>query len=389
MPTNDLPQQEHSLPAATDGGGRVEIPIKVRIVGTPSGADLDRLTESVARAVAKQLRAARPAGLLFAAALSDVAEANVGAPPMPKKTVPQSIRTPRESDRPDTPGQSAGLGALGRVRHQAAKAATADEMSAAQADRNEIVAAAAAVLDARSAGIAEFVDSIAHQLKAITATADGEPLPAHLSVGMARILQRMVDKARQRQTEKPDFRIIQLTGKNGGHPSGGRLLDIDRYNGFRIDFQHGGEAVRAVTQFYADMLDVPLFGPPASGVTPVPVGTRFSLGLTRNPRMARTGANLDAADKRKRKYYDTSAPGHPILLPQFRYRDFFFPRETPQPHETKPPTMPGGGTIEGAISALAPQAKTIFERLQAGDTGGLLKSLFPDGVDHLHVQIEK
>ncbi|MGY2060693.1 hypothetical protein ACW9HQ_38005, partial [Nocardia gipuzkoensis] len=41
--------------------GSTVIPVKVRIIGTPSAADLDKLTETVAAAVRKQLRAANAA----------------------------------------------------------------------------------------------------------------------------------------------------------------------------------------------------------------------------------------------------------------------------------------------------------------------------------------
>lgn len=61
MPTNRQTtnaRQRNPLPTRGRTGGRIEIPVKVRIVGTPSGADLDKLTESVATAVDKQLRAA-------------------------------------------------------------------------------------------------------------------------------------------------------------------------------------------------------------------------------------------------------------------------------------------------------------------------------------------
>ncbi|WP_433634287.1 hypothetical protein [Nocardia sp. CA-120079] len=60
MPPNEEPSNarpRHQLPVKVRTSGRIEIPVKVRIVGTPSGADLDQLTESVAGAVDKQLRA--------------------------------------------------------------------------------------------------------------------------------------------------------------------------------------------------------------------------------------------------------------------------------------------------------------------------------------------
>ncbi|WP_069159806.1 hypothetical protein [Nocardia altamirensis] len=64
MPTNEQSsevQPQERLPADARTEGKRAIPIKVRIIGTPSSADLDKLTASVARAVGKQLRAAQRA----------------------------------------------------------------------------------------------------------------------------------------------------------------------------------------------------------------------------------------------------------------------------------------------------------------------------------------
>lgn len=50
---------QHPLPTTARGAGTTVVPVKVRITGTPSAADLDRLTQTVARAVGRQLRAVR------------------------------------------------------------------------------------------------------------------------------------------------------------------------------------------------------------------------------------------------------------------------------------------------------------------------------------------
>ncbi|MCM6771973.1 hypothetical protein NDR87_03230 [Nocardia sp. CDC159] len=53
----------HRLPTRAGRAGRTAVPVRVRVVGTPSGADLDKLTGSVARAVGRQLRAAGAAAV--------------------------------------------------------------------------------------------------------------------------------------------------------------------------------------------------------------------------------------------------------------------------------------------------------------------------------------
>ncbi|MFI0481124.1 RHS repeat-associated core domain-containing protein [Actinomadura sp. 9N215] len=256
--------------------------------------------------------------------------------------------------------------------------------------RSEIKQAAQALLDARKGKdrIAAFSDDIARQLESVTDAPDDVPLPEVLNLGIARIVQRMVDKARQRRdagAKGVDFTIVSLTRSTDKEKSPhkkGRGLDIGRYAGKDLSISKGDEQLDAVLKFYSDMI-----GDAAKGEKPV--NARFALGLPRNPRTTGEGAVTDATKADKRHMYDWDIiPGYgpkPALKREFRFDDVFFDRnETPN----NAPEIKGSkkSLLNQNITLLQPAAAQGFADLQKLDTTGILRFLMPDGINHFHVQ---
>lgn len=266
-------------------------------------------------------------------------------------------------------------------------------------EHQEIVQAAEALLKARDEGLVSFSDdkfdpktkqrqdgSIAKQLKAMVEAPTATDLPKYMNGQLARIVQRMVEKAYERHVQGAkglDFSIISLArpaDKETSPHKYGSAIDIGRYAGKLIDFQHGNDAVEGVAQFYEDVLGLE-------------VGMAF--GLPRNPKTDPAGAAAEYFDPRhpeKKKYYDL--PGvtdeknkmsrmQPVLKPEYVKDDFFFDRSAAINHS---PT----GEVVGDIKTLQSEiARKRLLDLQSKDQQNILKFLFPDAWDHLHVQVAR
>jgi hypothetical protein len=280
-----------------------------------------------------------------------------------------------------------------------------------QADRDTIVAAAQALLDARANGRATFGDdtraskgkpakdgSIATQLKSIVAADPAEPLPDVMTVGTAKIILRMVEKADERHDAGAtgvDFNIVSLARPNdkGGPHKHGNALDIDRYAGQQVHYTKPGSSVNAVAQFYRDMVGDATHGP---------VDTRFALGLPRTPQAFGFGAAKDQdkhGDKyvvyfnktpedltalegigRHRRWTTYSVNQDPALKPEAAGEETFFAREA------DPNISPDGSSAAADIKYLQPASQQRLHDINSQDTTHVLGYLFPDGIDHFHVQ---
>ncbi|MGW0875341.1 SpvB/TcaC N-terminal domain-containing protein [Streptomyces sp. NPDC002740] len=283
-----------------------------------------------------------------------------------------------------------------------------------ESERQEIYRAAHALLEAHDKGLVGFDDDIhdkkgkavgdggiAKQITAILNAKDTDPLPKNMTLGMARILQRMVDKAEERRANGEvtgvDFSIMRLQSGDGGHSSG-QSVDISRYAGKLLDFSRPPqEHVQAVAQFYADMLGVRIPNNPKEPVNTAQktdrVDATFGVGVPRNPVTQGGGTVYDAATRPRSQMYvqppvpnvgpypdgRSSNPPYPVFKQEHAREDVFFHRDT------KIYDRPGMG-------ALMPASKTTFQALEKIDKQGgqkILNDLFPDGIGHFHIQIEQ
>ncbi|MCK9895071.1 hypothetical protein [Frankia sp. AgB32] len=272
------------------------------------------------------------------------------------------------------------------------------------ADRKEVGALAERLLQARDDGLVSFGDDVtnpktreltdgasARWLKSMVNAPEG--LDLSMSPDLARVLDRMLSAAERRRADGAtgvDFAIMSLYRPDKG-PSphrDGAAVDIGVYAGKTINFMRTKDSVLAVAQFYRDML---------GGEGEAKVDAKIALGLPRNPRMDPAGAlaeYYDAGHPEKKNYYDiTSTPGRvitekpftvantrPVLKMEYQVPDAFFQREL------EPDRSPAGG-LAGAVAALRPEAQQAFKLLVEKDVGKVLRFMFPDGLDHLHVQV--
>ncbi|WP_369230800.1 SpvB/TcaC N-terminal domain-containing protein [Streptomyces sp. R21] len=289
--------------------------------------------------------------------------------------------------------------------------------SGRESERQEIYRAAHALLEAHDKGLVEFDDDIrdkrgkvigdggiAKQVMAILNAKDTDPLPKNMTLGMARIIQRMVDKAEERRAKGEvtgvDFSIMRLAvAGDRGHGSG-QSIDISKYAGKSLKLDRPEEHLDAVATFYSDMIGHEYhkeLGRSENTASQGPaVDTTFAIGTPRNPRRVGSGAVEDSQMKDKAHMYTraTLTPQEfgkksgslsggrgttmtvPVLKPEYQFDDVFFPRDTPVY------SRPG-------ISHLMPAARSMFEHLKDQDTQHVLQGLFPDGIGHFHVQIEQ
>jgi hypothetical protein len=186
---------------------------------------------------------------------------------------------------------------------------------------------------------------------------------------MARIVQRMVDKAEER----------------------------------RANFAFGKpeEHLDAAAAFYADMIGSSA-QPDGSVKQEDPVDTHLALGMPRNTRREGAGAVIDAATKGKSQMYDhvpampeeyrqqvsafpdgrSNVESVPVLKPEYQHEDVFYPRDTEM-------YSAPGGRADANIKHFMPAAQARFTELRSQDTQKILEFLIPDGIHHMHVQIEK
>jgi RHS repeat-associated protein len=228
---------------------------------------------------------------------------------------------------------------------------------------------------------------IAKHLTDLVAANNKEEPPKVMDIKAAMILNQMLDKAEERRKSASvtgvDFSIISLnrpTDAAGSPHYDGSAIDISRYAGKRIDFEHGDEAVDGVGQFYKDMQELDI---------------RMSFGLPRNPKTDPKGMLMEYFDAKrpdKRKYYETtgvhdekgriSEMRPSKLKPEFLREDFFFDRGA---DINNSPT----NQVKSDIALFKSNvAKERFEKLYNEDRNGVLRYLFPDGWDHLHVQVK-
>lgn len=199
-------------------------------------------------------------------------------------------------------------------------------------------------------------------------------------VPSVRLLQLLGGLAAQSapQTGKraPDFGIISLIrpgqGPHGAAQAGGvqvgRAVDIGRYAGKIIDIAFPSDAAEGVAAVIRAM-------------TP----GCYVLGLPRPPRTDPDGGFEDA--KKHQRFYAASVPQGQA------------PRLSPlgQAAVDNNPFLSAvnigncpTGTIDGDLKQLAPKGKAVLEPAvrEAQARGVTIKCLFPDGPDHLHIQVE-
>jgi RHS repeat-associated protein len=271
------------------------------------------------------------------------------------------------------------------------------------AEGREIQQAAGDLLQAQADHVADLAPQATSQLKEIVA-ADHQHLPQYMDIGIARIVERMIDKARERQAadlraKKPvDFSIISLSrpkDPQGSPHREGHALDIGRYAGKDLNIAHPDDAPKAVEQFYADMLGVELpkeGGPPTRIEGEDPVQANFAMGLMRQPRVSGAGAFQDAQRLRGSYTYegvDTTdpatfdVPSPAVIQPKLKddayHPSAFFPTSY---EPDKSPT----GYAKSDVNLLRTPSRGVMTDLVSKDTQKILHYLFPDGFNHFHIQ---
>lgn len=307
------------------------------------------------------------------------------------------------------PDISAAANADRKPVRDAAPAAAPDRKPQTPADRKEISDVADRLLKARDEGLVVFGDdrqapktheridgATARYLKSIQEAPSGTDLP--MKPELARVFDKMLTAAEQRRAKDPsgpDFSIMSLVRPDKGHSAdkGAGSVDIGTYAHQKLDFTHPDQALKGVAQFYRDIA--------GQGQGGSKVDTHVAFGIPRNPRMDPAGARaeyLDTGHPEKQRYYDlkhipegqvlsekpyTILAGQPELKSEYLFPDTFFHREAAIS------VSPGHGVLAGDIAALREPARTEFTKI-AGDAGGsVLRYMFPDALDHLHVQVVK
>lgn len=283
--------------------------------------------------------------------------------------------------------------------------AKADQPRQSPADRQEIKSVAQKLLDAREAGLVKFGDDVqnpkthtrtdggtARYLQSITSAPDGRDLP--MRPELAKVFDRVLTAAEHRREQGAtgaDFTIVSLDRQDKGHKDG-VAVDLGRYAGHQIDFKNPDDSVKGIAQFYKDLL-----GNGDGGTTPV--DAQIAIGVPRNPRTDAVGALAEYQDRghpEKQKYYDVVptqrgvndiVSQNPFTVSTFRaelkeryvFPDVFFRRD-------QPPNISPTGRLMSDVAALQPEARRAFEPLAQQDRGAVLRYLFPDALDHFHVQ---
>lgn len=384
-------QVRSSSPTPSVAGARMEAP---RGAGAPPGgmaANLNRLHMRLgqdASRVAAQLRAGgaagRPAGTASGARGRDhrPAAGRLG------------FGIPSDTDTPDS-----FVGAADGLRDVINDAGT------------RVVAQK--LLDAQADGIAKLGSGLTRKLNDLATSGPSAPGTLKLDVRTGRILNRAVDSARERRANGftgLDFEIMQLDAKGKPHIEG-KAIDFARYAGQDLHFTEGEKTTAASARFYGDMLGVPQAGTPrfAEGPPPIdaglpgdpldlpitapdrpPVDAKIKIGFLRNPRSDPAGAIADFKDKTKRKHYDpnprrrdgTAGPSAPELKGGSDRPDVYFPR-------TDTPDRMPAKSIDAAIERIVnPQFRERMRELRKLDRNNMLRVLFPDAVNHLHVGLD-
>lgn len=269
-------------------------------------------------------------------------------------------------------------------------------------DRATIVGSAKALLQAHDKGIATFDATTAKQLTSLANAGADDPLPDVMTLGIAKIVLRMVDKATERratgEVKGADFNIVSLARPSdkglSPHRDGG-ALDIDKYAGKSVHYTMNDSSLDAVAQFYQDMV-----GDRDKGEGPV--DTTFAMGLPRTPRWGEgDGAVADA--NRHPTLYDSRQLDEPwldmvpvgkgkdqhtemrytfrvpVLKPEKEGTDTFFPRWM------KPNDSPSGSAGVD-IKLMMPDAQQRLTDIYKQDKTHILRYFMPDGLDHFHVQ---
>jgi hypothetical protein len=254
-----------------------------------------------------------------------------------------------------------------------------------------VIAVAKDLLQAREDGLASF-DGLVRQQVRDTSVAYAGADDLAIGADVAVLLKIMLAEAKKRKAAggaaNPDFAIMSLYRPGDGDKSPHRqkrAIDISRYAGHLLHISNPSEVSEGVTQFYRDLAahtsEINFdygFGLPRnlrtddesivlelSGYYGSIHGAIYAKSLGRNLSAEQCGPKLNEEIRKKYKYVDV-----------------FFQ------HHLRPGYSPNG-VVEADIRDLIWSGLTADWTKIRQQGGKRLKTLFPDEVDHLHVQILK
>lgn len=197
------------------------------------------------------------------------------------------------------------------------------------------------------------------------------------SLGLLRMLEALASESTPRERGTPDFEIVSLVRPGAGPhgalgPSGvglARAVDIVRFAGANIDITQPESSVRAI----------------AAVIRALPPGC-YLLGLPRPPRTDPEGGAEDAQNH-QRFYRASTGPTDRPVLSERGQRAIATNPFLPAVNLRHCPT----GSLRGDLARLGPggQAELTAAADEAQARGARILCLFPDGPDHLHVQVEQ
>ncbi len=177
--------------------------------------------------------------------------------------------------------------------------------------------------------------------------------------------------------QRPPFELLSLvrprpkkkTARIGKHPLG-RAVDISRFAGFDIVMTNPGRALQGVLAV----------------IGALPAGT-YALGLPRPVRADAIGADTDNRNYPQLGLYQPGPP--PTLKPQYQdlpAQNVFLPVRD----ETDINKSPTGSVTRDLALIVDATAQTLLRQAvaEARQRGAIIRFLFPDALNHLHVHIE-
>ena len=199
------------------------------------------------------------------------------------------------------------------------------------------------------------------------------------SLRLLRLLETLAGATTpRRRGTTPDFVIVSLLRPDRkGSPHGGpndaglrvgRAVDIIRFAGHNIDITGPADAVAAI----------------AAVIRALPPGC-YSLGLPRPPRTDPDGGSEDS--QRHQRFYlaSTAPPQRPVLRP-IGIRAI---ADNPFLPAVALGHCPGDTTLAASLAALgSARTELTAATTEAAARGAHVLCMFPDGPDHLHIQID-
>jgi len=231
------------------------------------------------------------------------------------------------------------------------------------------------LLQAREQGRLALSGSVRSQLELLAHTGhirhDEAPDAVVPSATLLALLQALLGLTPQPAPGQPaPFALLSLVRPHSSFHMRGQAVDISRFAGYDILMTNPSQALQAVLAV----------------IEALPRGC-YALGL---PRPVRADADGARRDHTRYHYLNLYEPGNPpTLRPQYQHlleENVFLPVHS----QADIDRSPSRGSITGDLDCIvdpAAQAQLRAAIANARQHGARIKYLFPDALDHLHVQV--